>query len=341
MALSRIIAQESAVHALRSSIQREAVAHAYLFTGPQGTGKTTAALAFAAALNCNSPTGDGDACGECLSCLRTQSGNDADIQLIAPDGNQTKIDQMQEMIKSLNYAPLYGRYKVLIVEQADTLNASSENCILKILEEPPAYAVLILLSANPNSLLPTIRSRCMTVRFRRANPEEIEKALRGCCSLSEDEISVVAAGSQGSIGRAIRMASDPDFMDERRDVLRAVAEWAEGPSILSLRLAESLRKMAEPKKNDPDARPRVRRLNDYLDHLLSWYGDLLSLNVRGDDAPVSNVDYTDFLRDMSRRYTSARLRRSILRIMDTRHYLEGNITPQLALENLFLELHPD
>ena len=340
MKLSDILAQETAIHALKSSMQRSSVAHAYLFTGPKSTGKTMTALAFAAALNCADPDPDGEPCGKCISCLRVGAGSEADVQLISPDGNQTKIEQMQEMIRSLNYAPLDGKYKVLIIEQADTLNSSSENCILKILEEPPAYAVMILLSSNPNSLLATIRSRCMTVRFRRADTAEIEQALHQCCTLSDEEIRVVAAGCQGAIGRAIRLASDPDFMDERRDVLRALAAWADGPKVLSLQTAEAIRKLAEPKKNDPDERTRVRRLTDMLEHVLSWYSDMLALKVREDDAQIINVDWTDYLREQSERYTTTGLRSAIQSIMDTRHYLEGNITPQLALENLFLAIHP-
>ena len=240
MRLSDVHAQPAAVRALRSSISRASVAHAYLFCGPRSCGKTTTALAFASALNCADPTPEGDACGLCMSCLRIQAGNDADVQLISPDGNQTKMEQMQEMIRSLNYAPLSGKYRVFIIEQADTLNPSSENCILKILEEPPPYAVLILLSANPNSLLPTIRSRCRMVRFSRASTSEIEEVLRRSSDLSDDERRVIAACSQGLVGKAISAASGSEFMEERQAVLQALKAWADGPPVMGLRTAESI-----------------------------------------------------------------------------------------------------
>lgn len=338
MRLSEVHAQDAAMRALRSSIARSSVSHAYLFAGPRSCGKTTTALAFASALNCADPTPDGDACGFCMSCLRIQAGNDADARLISPEGNQTKMDQMQDMIRSLNYAPLSGKYRVFIVEQADTLNPSSENCILKILEEPPPYAVLILLSSNPNSLLPTIRSRCRVVRFSQASTSEIEEVLRGT-DLSEDDRRVIAACSQGLVGKAISAASGPEFMEERQAVFQALKAWADGPPIMGLQTAEMIRKRAESKKNDPDERTRIRRLTEMLDHVMTWYSDLLSMKVGG--AQRINVDYADDLTDQVGRYSIGRLRRGIRLIMDTRRYLEGNITPQLALENLFFDLRPD
>jgi len=341
MRLSDIIAQEIAVRTLRSSIRKSSVAHAYLFAGPSSTGKTTAALAFAAALNCAGPTPDGDACGLCMSCVRIQARTDADVQVISPDGDQTKMEQMHEMIRSLSFAPLSGRYRVFIIEQADTLNPSSENCILKILEEPPPYAVLILLSCNPGSLLPTIRSRCQIVRFRRASIAEVEDALRKHFDLPEDELCIIAACSRGAVGRAFRMASEPEFAEERRAVLQTLNEWAESAPVASIRAAEKLRRLAEPRKDDPDERTRIRRLTEMLEHVLSWYADLLALKVSGGETPVANADHADDLNSQLGRFSVTRIRRAIRSIMDTRRYLEGNITPQLALENMFFDLRPD
>lgn len=339
MRFSDIEAQDTAVRILRASIRKGSVAHAYLFTGPRGSGKTSTALAYAAALNCADRTPDGDACGTCLSCLRIQSGSDADVRLIAPDGNQTKIQQMQDMIKDLGFAPLSGRYKVFIIEQADTLNSHSENCILKILEEPPVYAVLILLSRNPKSLLPTIRSRCRVVRFGRAGTEDVTNALRKRFDLPDDELSMIASCAQGLIGRAFSLAAEPQFMEERQVVFQALKDWADGPTVLGLRTAELLREEAKPSKDD--TRTAVGNLTGMLDNILTWYADLLTLKVRGSDAPVTNIDYLDELDTLARRYSTGRLQSAIGSIMETRRYLEGNITPQLALESMFFDLRPD
>ena len=343
------------MRALRSSIQRSAVSHAYLFAGPGNTGKTTAALAFAAALNCANPSEAGDACGLCASCVRIQSGDNPDVRLVSPEGDQTKIEQMQEMIKALNFAPLDGKYHVFIIEQADTLNPSSENCILKILEEPPLYAVLILISSNPNSLLPTIRSRCRMVKFKRAGAGEVEEAVRKNFDLlvlrseasplrrvvPEDELRVIVACSGGAIGRAFQLASDPEAMEERRAVIEILKGWADGPAVASIQAAETIRLLAEPRKDDPDERTRIARLTDMLDHILSWYADLIVLKVTGSEAYIGNIDCAEHLRDHAERYSLGRLRKAAGIITETRRYLEGNITPQLALENMLFDLRPD
>lgn len=340
MKLSDILAQDAAIRTLRSSIRKDSVAHAYLFTGPRGTGKTSTALAFAASLNCPDRTPEGEPCDTCISCLRIQAGTDADVRLIQPEGNQTKIKQMQDMIKELTFAPLSGRRKVIIIEQADTLNSESENAILKILEEPPHYAVLILLSQNPNSLLPTIRSRCRTVRFRRSSTDQIADALRGKFDLQAEEIRTLAACSQGAVGIAYTLATNTKFMEDRGLLLHALKTWINGPSILSLQTAEVLREMAKPPKNNPEGQTMVKNLNRILEHILSWYSDLLKLKVGGDDSGIINIDFLADLCEQSSKYTLNELESAIRSIMTARRYLEGNITPQSVLENLFFDLHP-
>ncbi len=341
MRFSDIYAQDTAIRVLKSAIRRNSVAQAYLFTGPERCGKTSAALAFASALNCLESNGGDEACGSCISCMQIDSGTSPDVILIKPDGNQTKIEQMHSMIKDLNFAPVSRKYKVYIIEQADTLNTSSENSILKILEEPPVYAVLILLSSNPNSLLPTIRSRCQKIRFRKASFDEVMNYISANSQVAGDEQRVIAASSQGLIGRAYMMLSNPDFVQEREQVIKELNTWVNAPDVYSIRFAETLRKIAEPKKNDSDDRSRIRRLNDLLDYIMSWYNDLLVLSICGIDSRVINYDYIDDLVYQAGIYTIDRITKSIRSIMDTQRYLEGNITPQLALENLLFNARPD
>lgn len=341
MRFSDIYAQNAAVKVLKSSIARGQVAHAYLFGGPKNSGKTSAALAFASAINCMQPKADGDSCGACLSCIRIDQENHPDVFVIRPDGNQTRIDQMHEMIKNLNYAPLSGKYKVMIIEQADTLNASSENSILKILEEPPDYAILVLISSNPNSLLPTIRSRCRMVKFRNASTKEIEDYLNANTQLGEDDKRIIAACSQGLVGRAVTIVSRPDFAEERNRALQLLKKWVSAPDVYSIALAEGVREIANPKKGDIDIRSRIQRLNDILDYILSWYADLLALNVQGPEAPIANQDFVEDLRYHSSIYSNDRICTAIREIMNAQRYLEGNITPQLVLESLFFDIRPD
>ncbi len=346
MRLSDIEDQESAVRALKSSLQRGEIAHAYLFVGPANIGKMATALAFASALNCTNANSDngntgGDACGTCTSCRQIEAGTHPDVRIIAPEGDQTKIDQMREMIKGLQFVPLEGRWSVAIIEQADTLNPSSENATLKILEEPPSYAVLILLSCNPTLLLPTIRSRCRIIRFTRASTSKIEEILKRRFDLPDEEIKLIAACSQGAIGRAMRMASDPAVLEDRAAVLGLIRNWPTSPPVIAFKTAETIRKIAEGSQADTDERTRIKRLHGLLDYILSWYSDLLSLKIRGKDATVCNVDMMDDLKTQADLYTAEKLQTAIKSIMDTKRYLAGNITAQLALENMLFDIRPE
>lgn len=345
MRFSDVHGQDAAVRALRSSIHRQSgsigIAHAYLFAGPKSVGKTSTALAFAAALNCDNPTPEGDSCGNCLSCIRIDAGTDLDVQVIQPEKNQTVVGQMEKMIANLVYTPVHGKRRVCIIEQADTLNAHAENSILKVLEEPPPYAVMILLSRNPTALLPTIRSRCRLLRFSTASTQEVESFLRGRLDLSDEQIRIIAASSEGAIGRAVSMAADSRIMEDRRAALEALFWWSQSPPIATLKTAEILRKIAEPGRSEKEeGRTTVRRLQELLDYVQSWFADLLEIKVLGDRAALSNVDFEEALHDLAARYSTDRIRAAIDSIMTTRRYLEGNITAQLALENMLFGLRP-
>lgn len=345
MRFSDIRGQDVAVHALQPSLHKRSgpigIAHAYLFAGPKSVGKTTTALAFAAALNCDDPTPEGDSCGNCLSCIRIEAGTDLDVQVICPEKNQTVVPQMGKMIANLVYAPVHGKRRVCIIEQADTLNTHAENSILKVLEEPPAYAVMILLSRNPTSLLPTIRSRCRMIRFQTASTSAVEEVLRSRFDLPDEQARIIAASSEGAIGRAIGMATDPRMLEDRRAALEALQWWAEMPPIATLKAAETLRKIAKPSKSEEEeGQTTVRRLQELLDYIQSWYADLLEIKVLGDRAALSNVDFEEALHTHAGRCSTSRLRAGINSIMTTRRYLEGNITAQLALENMLFSLTP-
>lgn len=339
MKLSGIHGQDDAIRALRASIRRNEIAHAYLFAGPANSGKTTAALAFAASLTCTNRDPEGDACGVCASCRRARAGTHPDIRVISPEGDQTKIGQMQEMIKSLNYAPIAAGYSVVIIEQADTLNPHSENAILKILEEPPPYAVLILLSRNPVSLLPTIRSRCRIIRFVRSKTSDIEDMLKQRYGLSTEEARVIAECSQGAIGLAVRMAEDSTILEQRRSVMEIMRRLPTCPSVYVFKAAEMVRKIAETKEGDD--RTRIQRLRELLDYMLTWYADLLRLRLGGTEARICNLDLRADLEEQTGIYSTERIQTAIASIMHTQRCLEGNVTAQLALENMFFSLRPE
>jgi len=364
MRFTQIIGQDTATRALQRSIREDAVSHAYLFTGLEGVGKFTTALALAAALNCENPPEPGESCGECVQCRMIEAGRHPDVRSVAPSGGsaETKIDQMREMRHMAQYPPLRGRWKVNILERAETLNDEAASCILKLLEEPPSFVTLVLISSNPAAMLPTIRSRCQLVRFRTMSAEALESVLVERFHADGEQARFLAAFSEGRPGRAISLFGNKDFFT-RRDALVALANRViDEPVAGALKLSEELRKIAggsvasvveeeaedeEDGENDGEEPSKPSRgrtkltktdLIRALDMLVLWYRDLLSVKVRGPEAPVVNLDKAAELAERAAQCHLSYLRASLKTLTDAKRYLDGNANVQLLSDVLAMRL---
>ena len=211
---SAIMGQERAIRYLKRVLAEGKVPHAYLFFGISGIGKTTTALAFAQALNCMNPSG-GEACGRCVPCRQMAGGNFPDLEILRPEGRVIKIEQVRELIRRIGLKTASGRYRVTVVERAEWMTMEAANAFLKTLEEPPPCNILILNVAEKRDLLPTVLSRCQRVPFRPLPTDLIAAWLQREQGMSGDTAAVVARLSEGSLGRAARMAgSDMDGLRE-------------------------------------------------------------------------------------------------------------------------------
>jgi DNA polymerase III subunit delta' len=329
-----LIGQQLATSVLQRAIKAGTVNHAYLFTGPEGAGKTSTALAFAAALNCESPTPDGDACGTCTSCIMMAADGHPDIELIKPDGAQTKIKQMHEMRRMSQYAPVRGKWKVVIVEQVDTMNEDSSNSILKTLEEPPSYLIIILLSRNPALLLQTIRSRCLLVRFANAPAQELADALVDRFGASRKEAEFLAAYSEGRPGIAISLLGNEKFVEWREKVVSLATGIQSHSRSFALRLSEDFQKLTAADKEDNTSKRSATRMA--IDSLILIYRDLLSLAVRGASAQLINSDMRSTLE--SHPIAPERATAGIETLLWARKALEGNANVQLLADVLMMRL---
>lgn len=329
---AELIGQELASNVLRRAVREGRVGHAYLFSGPEGVGKLTAALAFAAALNCENPTESGDSCGECSSCRMMTSGH-PDVQIISPDGAQTKIKQMQEMRRTSHYAPIKGRWRLVIVEQADTMNDDSSNCILKTLEEPPPYLVILLLSRNTSLLLPTIRSRCLTVRFSHIGLEELADALIERLGASTEDAHFLAAYSEGRPGAAISLLGNESFFEKRRQIVELASKLSSDRRY-ALRLSEELLRLAQPEK--AEGRTQRAAMLSVLGSLVLWYRDLLSISIRGESAQIVNSDLRDKLTSLAT--DQERISSAIETLLWARRAVEGNANIQIISDVTVMRL---
>ncbi|MCL5105181.1 MAG: DNA polymerase III subunit [Armatimonadetes bacterium] len=361
----KIIGQAPAKRVLMRAVREGQPTHAYLFLGLQGTGKALTAVEFAKTLNCERSfdyaqddkfgapiDNSGNACDTCAICHAIDHGNFPDLRIWSPEGQNTKIDQMREMREMARFAPMRGRWKVNIIEQGDTLNDESANCILKLLEEPPDYLINILLFRNAANILPTIRSRCQLVRFTQVNAEELAARLVEEHGLDRKQADFLAAYSQGCPGRAIDLIGNDAFFERRNAVIEVASKASSGNPWLALKLAGVLisKDSAAPEASDedPDSEPAPAKqakkgsrdtVIESLDMLVVWYRDLLAAKLQGEQAAVVNLDRVDEILAQASRYPHAGpLAGAVEAILRAKRGILGNANQRIVAEALMMKL---
>ncbi len=229
-----IVGHETAKRNIRTAISAGRISHAYLFAGPRGVGKSLVALATASTLNC-----EHGGCGECETCSRILRGVHPDVVVLEPEQKVVTMDQVRSMRLDAYRKPRECDYKVYVIRDAERMQTETANALLKILEEPPPGVVFILLSANPESLLLTIRSRCQILYFSLILHEEIAAYLMQQ-GISREEAELLSRTSGGVLGRALKWASD-SWRRERREVVIEIARRLHKAGLsLTLGLVEEL-----------------------------------------------------------------------------------------------------
>jgi DNA polymerase-3 subunit delta' len=203
--------------------------HAWLITGPPGSGRSVAALCFAAALQCTSPGVPG--CGECRDCTTTMAGTHADVRRVIPEGLSIGVDEMRAIVQTASRRPSTGRWQIVVIEDADRLTEGAANALLKVVEEPPPSTVFLLCapSVDPEDIAITLRSRCRHVALVTPSAEAIAQVLMDTDGLSSEQAQWAAAISGGHVGRARRLAVDPEARERRKRAL-GLARDAATPS---------------------------------------------------------------------------------------------------------------
>ncbi|MFJ1458689.1 DNA polymerase III subunit delta' [Nocardia sp. N2S4-5] len=216
----------AAAVAARSGVVSSAMTHSWLFTGPPGSGRSVAALCFAAALQCTDPGVPG--CGHCHACTTTMAGTHGDVRRVVPEGLSIGTKEMREIVQVASRRPSTGRWQVVLVEDADRLTEAAGNVLLKVVEEPPARTVFLLCapSDDPEDISVTLRSRCRHVHLVTPSTEAVAQVLRERDGLDPDKAFWAASISGGHVGRARRLATDPDAQARRQRALALVAATA-------------------------------------------------------------------------------------------------------------------
>jgi DNA polymerase-3 subunit delta' len=371
-----LIGQEDVVAVLRAAARVDAptMTHSWLFTGPPGSGRSVAARAFAAALQC--PDGG---CGVCHECHTALTGAHADVEIVSPAGLSYGVGETRELVTRAALAPTRGRWQVTIVEDADRFTEQALNALLKSIEEPPPRAVWLLCAPSAEDLLPTIRSRCRLVTLRIPGVDELADHLVGE-GIDRALAAFAARAAQSHVGRARRLARDSDAQRRRREVLEMPAQVAtvggcftaaanlvdaargEAASVVqsldeaeTSALKESLgdiggRGRARPRGvagalSDLEKRQRsraTRTQRDALDRALldlaAFYRDVLVVQI-GADVDLVNVDLATTVQRLAQASSPEATLRRIEAVLACREAVDINVAPLLAVEAMALALH--
>src|SRR5579871_2372365 len=200
---SSVVGQSHITTTLKNAIKNNQLAHAFLFCGPRGVGKTTCARILAKTINCENPTADGEACDQCNSCISFNEGTSLNIHELDAASNNS-VDDIRTLVEQVRFAPQAGKYKVYIIDEVHMLSSSAFNAFLKTLEEPPPYAIFILATTEKHKILPTILSRCQIFDFKRITITDIARQLKKIADregiAAEDEaLHLIAQKADGAL----------------------------------------------------------------------------------------------------------------------------------------------
>ena len=305
----------------------DAVSHAWLLTGPANIGKTTLALEFARLLECTGrDPASAEPCGECVSCRKLAHGAHPDVIVIEPkkDERTLKVDQVREMIHLASLAPSESRWRIFVIPDIERMVLAGANALLKTLEEPSPGVVLLLTSSEPETLLPTILSRCQVVPMLPLTPEEITRALTGRWQIPETDARRLAALANGRLGWAVRAAENPELREQRIRELEEIANLASASRDERLRRAGAL-------GTDVESARRV------LELWTLWWRDVV-LAAGGASHLALSGDLRTRAERLGARLGLERAQAFMRSLLAAQLALEANANPRLTLEALALDL---
>ena len=321
---SEIVGHEQVKEHLQAAIRDDKPFHAYIFQGDVGVGKETMAKTFAAGLQCD---GEGEKpCTQCVSCHQTDSGNQPDIIWVMRENASLGVEEIREKLcNTMDIKPFSSQYKIYIVPEAEKMTEAAQNALLKTIEEPPEYGVVILLTSNISALLPTIQSRCLTLEFRPLSTAVVEEFLRSHYEIPDYLAKASAVFAQGNLGKAMRYARSEDFI-ERKDRILSLLRNIERMTVSDM--------MAQIK----ELGTRKDEIRDYIDLMELWYRDVLLFKAtKNINAILFQEEVSHISREaMNRSYEKIEL--IIQGFEKAKMRLKANVSFEVAMELMLLNL---
>lgn len=320
-----VVGHKDILKYISSAVENNRVSHAYILNGERGSGKKMLANLFAMTLLCE--TGDNEPCGKCHSCKQAESGNHPDIIRVTHEKpNSISVDDIRTQVNNtVDIKPYQGPYKVYIIPQADMMTPQAQNAILKTIEEPPSYAVFLLLTENAEKLLPTINSRCVMLKLRNIKDTLIKKYLMENLEIPDYKADMCTAFAQGNMGRAIMLANSDHFNEIREEAVQLLKHISE----------MELNEIVAAVKNISVYKLEI---TDYLDIIMIWYRDVLLYKATKEIDKVVFKDQLQSIKEQARKSSYEGIELILESLEKAKARLKANVNFDLVMELLFLTI---
>jgi len=327
MSFNDIVGQERVIKILTKSLKENKVSSSYIFVGSEGTGKKLVAIEFSKAVNCLNLSKGSEACENCQSCTEISKQFSPDLKIIEPIKNSIKIEQIREMRKEIGLKPFKNKKKIYIIDKAEKMTLEASNCLLKTIEEPPYYAIIILICSKIDPILPTIVSRCQILNFGLITSLKIkELLLNKVNNLEKEKAEIISKLAQGSIGKAFKLAIDKEYFIRREEALDYLS--AISPGKYSDDVFAKVEKIVS----------EINRIEEVLEIVELWYRDILIIKNTGDQKYIANCDKLEILEEKSKIYSHEILIDILDYLEQVEEYLIKNVNKRLILERLYIKM---
>ena len=323
--LKDILGNETLKEHFKTAVRHGKVSHAYIIEGEKGSGKKMLAEAFAKILQCEH--GGEEACGECTSCIQMEHRDHPDvIRVIHEKPNVISVREMREqVVNTIDVKPYKGPYKIYIIDEAEKLNNAAQNAILKTIEEPPSYAVLLLLTTNRGAFLPTILSRCILLNVKSVPKQDVKKHLMESFHVPEEMAEFCAGYSMGNIGKAKDVALSEEFL-EKRDFNISILQYIhEAEDFEIIEKVKILKKWKD-------------TMEECLDIIVMWFRDILFMKVLAQNDNLIFKEYSSVLKKQSEMLTLEGIEDIFKYIDQTKIRIKANVNFDTSLELLLIEI---
>lgn len=310
---------------MQAAIRDKKPFHAYLFQGEEGVGKEALARTFAAGLQCQSESTD-KPCKECVSCRQMESGNQPDVIWVTREKASLGVDEIREQLcNTMDIKPFSSPYKIYLVPEAEKMTEAAQNALLKTIEEPPEYGIVILMTSNISALLPTIQSRCLTMEFRPLSTAVVESYVKEHCQVPDYQARASAAFAQGNLGKAMRYAKSEDFI-ERKDHIISLLRHVE-----QMDLSEMLAVIK-------DLGTRKDEVRDYIDLMVLWYRDVLLFKATKDINQLLFQDEASYISREASHRSYEKIEEILQAFEKAKVRLRANVNFDITMELMLLAL---